>query len=65
VRRAIHGELKMLGFDLTERTVLRWMKRAPRNSAPTKRWVAFLKNHRGAIAAMDFFTVTTFTFGVL
>ena len=61
----IHGELKMLGFDISERTVLRWMRKAPRNSDPAKRWVAFLNNHREAIAAMDFFTVPTFTFGVL
>jgi putative transposase len=25
----IHGELLMLGFDISERTVSRWMKRAP------------------------------------
>ena len=61
----IHGELKMLGFDISERTVLRWMRKAPRNPEPAKRWVAFLNNHREAIAAMDFFTVPTLTFGVL
>ena len=61
----IHGELKMLGFDIAERTVLRWMRKAPRNPEPAKRWVAFLNNHREAIAAMDFFTVPTLTFGVL
>jgi putative transposase len=61
----IHGELKMLGFDVSERTVLRWMRKAPRNPEPAKRWAAFLSNHREAIAAMDFFTVPTLTFGVL
>jgi transposase InsO family protein len=61
----IHGELKMLGFDISERTVLRWMRKAPRNPEPAKRWTAFLANHREAIAAMDFFTVPTLTFGVL
>ena len=61
----IHGELKMLGFDLSERTVLRWMRKAPRNPEPAARWAAFLSNHRDAIAAMDFFTVPTLTFGVL
>jgi hypothetical protein len=61
----IHGELKMLGLDIPERTVLRWMRKAPRNPEPAKRWVAFLNNHREAIAAMDFFTVPTLTFGVL
>lgn len=61
----IHGELKMLGFAISERTVLHWMRKAPRCPEPTKRWAAFLANHREAIAAMDFFTVTTLTFGVL
>ena len=61
----IHGELNMLGFDISERTVLRWMRRVPRNPEPVKRWAAFLSNHREAIAAMDFFTVPTATFGVL
>jgi putative transposase len=61
----IHGELLMLGFDLSERTISRWMKRAPRDPEPAKRWLTFLHNHREAIAAMDFFTVPTITFGVL
>ncbi len=55
----------MLGFDISERTVSRWMKRAPRDPEPAKRWLAFLRNHREAIAAMDFFAVPTVTFGVL
>jgi len=61
----IHGELLMLGFDLCERTISCWMKRAPREPEPAQRWLAFLRNHREAIAAMDFFTVPTITFGVL
>src|SRR6266567_9494050 len=61
----IHGELRMLGFDVCERTVSRWMRRAPRNPEPAKQWLAFLRNHREAIAAMDFFTVPTVTFRVL
>jgi putative transposase len=61
----IHGELKMLGFDISERSVLRWMRKAPRNPEPAKRWAALLSNHREAIAAMDFFTVPTLSFGVL
>ena len=61
----IHGELQMLGFEVSERTVLNWMRKAPRNPEPAKRWMAFLSNHREAIAAMDFFTVPTLTFGVL
>src|ERR1035437_4434302 len=61
----IHGELLMLGFDLSERTISRWMKRAPRDPQAAQRWLAFLRNHRGAITAMDFFAAPTITFGVL
>ncbi|HJX85210.1 MAG TPA: integrase core domain-containing protein [Candidatus Angelobacter sp.] len=61
----IHGELLKLGFDLSERSVSRWIRRAPRDPDSVKRWLTFLRNHREAIAAMDFFTVPTLTFGVL
>jgi len=61
----IHGELLTLGFDVSERTISRWMRRAPRDCEPAKLWLAFLQNHREAIAAMDLFTVPTITFRVL
>src|SRR5258707_15511453 len=61
----IHGELLMLSFDLSERTISPWMKRAPREPEPAQRWLTFLRNHREAIAAMDFFTVPTITFSAL
>jgi putative transposase len=61
----IHGELQMLGFDVSERTISRWILRAPRDPEPAKRWMAFLRNHREAIVAMDFFTVPTVTFNLL
>jgi len=61
----IHGELLKLGFDVSEPTVSRWVRRAPRPPDPAKRWLTFLRNHREAIAAMDFFTVPTLTFGIL
>jgi putative transposase len=61
----IHGELLMLGFDVSERTISRWMKRVPRNPEPAKRWLLLLHNHREAIAAMDFFTVPTVRFSLL
>ncbi len=54
----------MLGFDISERTVLRWMTKVPRNPEPANQWSVFLSNFREAIAAMDFFTVPTLTFGV-
>ena len=65
LRPRIHGELLKLGFDISERTVSRWVQRATRNPDPVRRWLIFLRNHREAIAAMDFFTVPTLTFGVL
>ena len=32
----IHGELRMLSLDISERTVLRWMRKAPRRPEPAK-----------------------------
>ena len=61
----IHSELLMLGFEVSERTISRWMRRVPRDPEPARRWLAFLRNHREAIAAMDLFTVPTITFRVL
>jgi putative transposase len=55
----------MLGFEVSERTISHWMKRAPRDPDRAKRWLPFLRNHREAIAATDSFTVPTITFGVL
>ena len=52
----IHGELKMLGFVISERTVLRWMQRTPRQPDRAQLWETFLANHREAIAAMARFS---------
>ena len=41
----IHGELLMLGFDVSERTISRWMKRAPRDPKLAKRWIELLLNY--------------------
>ena len=61
----IHGELLKLGLDISERSVSRWIRRTPRDPDRVKGWLTFLRNHRDAIAAMDFFTVPTLTFRVL
>jgi putative transposase len=45
----IHGELLKLGFDISERTVSRWVKRATHDPDPARRWLEFLRNHREAI----------------
>ena len=61
----IHGELLMLGFEVSERSVSRWMRRSPRPPDSAGLWLSFLRNHREAIAAMDFFSVPTVTLNVL
>jgi putative transposase len=61
----IHGELLKLGFDVSERTVSRFLRRLSPPDQARKLWLTFLRNHRDAIAAMDFFTVPTLTFRVL
>jgi putative transposase len=63
----IHGELLQLGFDISEPTVARYLRRLKPHpdGGKAKRWAAFLNNHREVIAAFDFFTVPTLTFGVL
>jgi hypothetical protein len=48
----IHGELIMLGFDISERNISRWMRRAPTTPNPSQRWLTFLRNHHEAIAAI-------------
>ncbi len=63
----IHGELLLLGFEISEPTVSRYLRQLKRHyeGDEAKRWLAFLNNHREVIAALDFFTVPTVTFRVL
>jgi hypothetical protein len=61
----IHGELQKLGFVLSERTVVRYLRGLHRRGDPAKKWLAFLRNHHEAIVALDLFTVPTATFRVL
>lgn len=63
----IHGELRALGFEVSEPTISRYLQRLKRHTDPAKakRWLAFLNNHREVIAAFDFFTVPALSFRVL
>jgi putative transposase len=61
----IHGELQKLGFVVCERSVARYLRRIRRRGDSSKRWLAFLQNHREVIVAFDFFTVPTLTFQLL
>ena len=61
----IHGELLLLGLEVSERTVARYLIRLRGRDGDGQLWRAFLRNHRQAIAAMDFFIVPTATFRLL
>jgi putative transposase len=63
----IHGELLALGFEISEPTVSRYLRRLKRlpNDRKASQWLAFLHNHREVIAAFDFFTVPTLWFRTL
>jgi len=59
----IQSELALLGHDVAESTVAKYMIRQPK--PPSQTWRTFLANHVGQIAAIDFFTVSTIGFRVL
>src|SRR6476469_4811856 len=59
------AKLLKLGFEISERTVARYLRRLRRRGDPGQRWLTFLANHREVIAAMDFFAVPTVTFKLL
>ena len=56
----IHGELLMLGFEVAQSTVSKYMARPSR--PPSQTWKTFLQNHAEAIAAIDMCVVPTLTF---
>jgi len=56
----IHGELLMLGFEVAQSTVSRYMTRPSR--PPSQSWKTFLQNHAEAIAAIDMCVVPTLAF---
>jgi transposase InsO family protein len=59
----ILSELLLLGYDVAEGTVAKYMIRMTK--PPSQEWRTFLANHVPDIAACDFFTVPTVTFRVL
>jgi len=67
----IYSELLMLGYtknEISQSTVSRYLRRfRSKNPDHKKRqsWITFLKNHREAITAMDFFVVPTFNFTIV
>ncbi len=61
----IHGELLMLGFDVSEATVSRYLPKNKPTEKQLKQWITFLRNHKDAIAGMDFFVVPSITFRLM
>ena len=58
-----HGELLMLGLEVAQSTVSKYMVR--RRNPPSQSWKTFLRNHGEAIAAIDMCVVPTVTFKLL
>jgi transposase InsO family protein len=56
----IHGELLMLGFEVAQSTVSRYVK--PGRKPPSQSWKTFLCNHANAIAAIDLCVIPTVRF---
>ena len=56
----IHGELLMLGLEVAQSTVSKYMVRS--QNPPSQTWKTFLRNHADAIAAIDMCLVPTLTF---
>jgi transposase InsO family protein len=59
----ILSELLLLGYEVAEGTVAKYMVR--QQKPPSQTWRTFLSNHVPDIAACDFFTIPTVTFRVL
>ncbi|HTY53922.1 MAG TPA: integrase core domain-containing protein [Candidatus Binataceae bacterium] len=60
----IHGELLMLGIEIAQSTVAKYMVPRARRP-PSQSWKTFLRNHATAIASIDLFVVPTAFFKLL
>jgi transposase InsO family protein len=59
----IHGELQMLGIQVSQATVAKYMLR--HRKPPSQNWKTFLNSHTKDLVSIDFFTVPTATFRIL
>ena len=59
----ICSELRLLGYDVAQATVAKYMPQT--RTPPSQTWRTFLANHVQDIVAIDFFPVPTLTFRVL
>lgn len=60
----IQAELRLLGHEVVESTVAKYIPRRDHRS-PGQSWLTFLRNHLRETAACDFFVVPTATFRML
>jgi hypothetical protein len=59
----IHGELQILGTQVSQATVAKYMFR--HRKPPSQTWRTFLKNHANDLVSIDFFIVPKVTFWIL
>jgi len=59
----IHGELLMLGIDISQATLAKYMICG--GKSPSQTWRTFLDNHAKDLVSIDFFIVPTATFRIL
>jgi hypothetical protein len=59
----IHDQSLMLGMEVAQSTVARYMTR--RHRPPSQGWKTFLRNHAAGIAFIDLFVVRTISFKLL
>jgi transposase InsO family protein len=60
----VQSELRLLGHEVADSTVARYMPRRPRGPS-SQTWRTFLRNHLHCTVACDFFVVPTATFHLL
>ena len=63
--RRIQAEVEKLGIQVSLATVSRYLPKREPDQRARQRWTTFLRNHRSAIAAMDFLVVPTTRFKLL
>ncbi len=61
----IQGELVKLGYDVSDNTVAKYMRKPKADPEKRQRWLTFLRNHAKHIVGIDFAIVRTVSFKAL
>ncbi|MCZ6473888.1 MAG: transposase [SAR324 cluster bacterium] len=59
----VHGELRMLGSEVSQTAVAKYMER--HRGPPSQKWRTFLHDHAKDLVSIDLFTVPTATFRIV